>query len=205
MIHPHTELRFISDEVGHGVFATRPIPKGTIVWTICSLDQRVSPERRATLPESSRELLDLYAYLDSAGTFILCWDHGRYVNHSCEPAMMAIGQEHEIAVRDIAVGEELTCDYGTLNLLNPLVCSCGSSACRSTIGRDDLDTTDLATRIDLVVASAMGRAALVDQPLVAYMQRPDVFRKMMDGSLAPPSVQLCSTTAERGLVDSSAR
>ena len=32
MIHPDTELRFISDEVGYGVFATALIGRGTITW-----------------------------------------------------------------------------------------------------------------------------------------------------------------------------
>ena len=32
MIHPHSELRFFSPEVGWGVYATRFIPKGTITW-----------------------------------------------------------------------------------------------------------------------------------------------------------------------------
>jgi len=32
MIHPHTELRFISEQVGHGVLATQIIPRGTMVY-----------------------------------------------------------------------------------------------------------------------------------------------------------------------------
>ena len=32
MIHPDTELRFISPEIGFGVFATKLIPQGTITW-----------------------------------------------------------------------------------------------------------------------------------------------------------------------------
>ena len=37
MIHPSTELRFINDEIGYGVVATRFIPKGTIVWALTNL------------------------------------------------------------------------------------------------------------------------------------------------------------------------
>jgi hypothetical protein len=29
VIHPDTELRFVSDEIGYGVFATALIPRGT--------------------------------------------------------------------------------------------------------------------------------------------------------------------------------
>ena len=28
MIHPHTQLRFVSPAIGYGMFATRPIPAG---------------------------------------------------------------------------------------------------------------------------------------------------------------------------------
>jgi hypothetical protein len=37
MIHPWTELRFINDSIGYGVFATQFIPKGTIVWALDDL------------------------------------------------------------------------------------------------------------------------------------------------------------------------
>jgi hypothetical protein len=35
VIHPATERRFLDSEPGYGVFATRPIPRGTIVWVLC--------------------------------------------------------------------------------------------------------------------------------------------------------------------------
>lgn len=43
MIHPKTELRYINDTVGYGVFATDRIPKGTIVYVKDSLEITVSP------------------------------------------------------------------------------------------------------------------------------------------------------------------
>src|SRR5262249_33772840 len=64
---------------------------------------------------------------NGSGDRILCWDFGRFMNHSCEPSSVGPGKlEFEIAVRDIAAGEEVTCDYGTFNLEEPLVCACGS-------------------------------------------------------------------------------
>lgn len=44
MIHPKTELRFISKEVGYGVFATDFIPAGTITWVLDKLDREFLPE-----------------------------------------------------------------------------------------------------------------------------------------------------------------
>ena len=114
MIHPATELRFVSPEIGLGVFALEAIPKGTIVWTLCRLDIVLTPHEAAALPAPYQPILDRYAYTDWEGRIVLCWDHGRYINHSCDPVMIGIGNEIEIAVRDIAAGDQLTCEYATL-------------------------------------------------------------------------------------------
>jgi hypothetical protein len=45
MIHPNTELRFISPEVGYGVVAREFIPKGTITWVLDELDREFTPEQ----------------------------------------------------------------------------------------------------------------------------------------------------------------
>ena len=57
MVHPHTELRFVNPLIGWGVFATRLIPQGTIVWALDALDQRFTPEQAAALPAYARRLL----------------------------------------------------------------------------------------------------------------------------------------------------
>ena len=195
MIHPDTELRFKSPEMGWGVYATAPIPRGTVVWTLCQLDQRISPTQRAALTPAARASLDVYAYIDAAGDSILCWDHGRFVNHACDPAMLAIGQHHEIAVRDLAPGDELTCDYGTLNLLSALHCECGSAACRGVVQAGELAATNLATRIDATVAAALGAATRVRQPLLDHMLDPDGFREIAAGRSPAPPVALCHAGA----------
>jgi uncharacterized protein len=45
MLHPHTELRFISETMGSGVFAARLIPKGTITWVRDDFDQAFTVEQ----------------------------------------------------------------------------------------------------------------------------------------------------------------
>src|SRR5262249_13901615 len=72
MIHPHTELRLINPEIGWGVFATKPIPKGTVTWVRDELDHIVSPARFRALGPLYRELLEKYTYRDKAGNYILC-------------------------------------------------------------------------------------------------------------------------------------
>lgn len=46
----------------------------------------------------------------------MCWDWGRYMNHSCAPNTLGLGPYADVAVRDIHPGEQLTCEYGMLNL-----------------------------------------------------------------------------------------
>ncbi|MCB0425649.1 MAG: SET domain-containing protein, partial [Mangrovimonas sp.] len=82
MIHPDTELSFISKEVGYGVVATKHIPAGTITWVLDKLDREFSPEHLETLEPVYQEILNTYTYRNNKGNYILCWDHGRYVNHS---------------------------------------------------------------------------------------------------------------------------
>lgn len=185
MIHPHTELRYKNADVGYGVFATRAIPAGTIVWTLCPLDQRFTPAARAALAPASRELVDLYAYVDAEGDFILCWDHGRFVNHSCQPAMVGLGPEMEVAVRDLAPGDELSCDYGSLNLIQPLTCRCGAAACRGQVGASDL--LRIAGELDRAAAQALPRVGQVAQPLMPFVRDAAQLSDWLAGVGQPPS------------------
>ena len=138
MVHPHTELRFVNPRIGWGVFATRAIPKGTIVWALDALDQHFSPEQVAALPAYAQSQLRTYSYTDGRGRAVLCWDHGRFFNHSCAANCLSLGYDFELAVRDIAAGEELTDDYGTLNPGEPFPCGCASAECRGQVLPDDM-------------------------------------------------------------------
>ncbi|MEW5855327.1 MAG: SET domain-containing protein [Myxococcota bacterium] len=163
MLHPHTELRFINKEIGYGVVATRLIPRGTITWVRCQLDRTITPAQAASMPPIYQAILDKYAFTDGRGDLVLCWDLARFINHSCEATCLAPGYEFEVAVRDIHPGEELTDDYGALNLDFSFTCHCGSPVCRRTVRPDDMlrqaDTWD--TRIREVFPLISG----VEQPL----------------------------------------
>ncbi|MEQ8771106.1 MAG: SET domain-containing protein [Phycisphaerales bacterium] len=119
MMHPHTELRFISEEIGHGVVATRDIPAGTITWIQDGLDREFSPEEVEALGDPCHEVLDRYCFRNQSGRLVLCWDHARFVNHSFRSNCMSTAYNFEVAVRDISAGEELTDDYGYLNVDRP--------------------------------------------------------------------------------------
>ena len=85
MIHPDTELRFVSDEIGYGVFATAPIPRGTIVWVRDALDRLFRSDEIEQLPPFYRAIVEKYTYVDAESMCVLCWDLAKYVNHSCRP------------------------------------------------------------------------------------------------------------------------
>jgi len=119
MMHPDTRVQFISDEVGHGVVATAFIPKGTITWVQDPLDQVFTAKRRATLPAKTQALLEYFAFKNAKDEMILCWDHARYVNHSFKSNCLSTAYDFEVAIRDIQPGEQLTDDYGYLNLDTP--------------------------------------------------------------------------------------
>ena len=110
-------------------------------------DHVLTPAQVDRLPPTLRSVVDTYAYVRSDGNSVLCWDLGRYMNHSCEPASRGVGESFEVAVRDIRPGDELTCEYGSLNLIDPLVCRCRAATCRGLIRRDD----------PIRLASALGR------------------------------------------------
>ncbi|MFX3634394.1 MAG: SET domain-containing protein [Candidatus Pristimantibacillus sp.] len=114
MIHPDTELRFVNEEVGVGVFATKFIPKGTIVWISDDLNIILDEDYVDSLDELRREMLIKYTYQENNGDYILNWDHSRYMNHSFQPTCIDTAYEFQLAARDINPGEQLTSDYGIL-------------------------------------------------------------------------------------------
>ena len=119
MIHPLTELKFISNDIGHGVVATAFIPAGTITWALDNLDREFSPDTFKAMDALYQDILETYTFRNNNGNLVLCWDNGRYVNHSFNSNCLSTAYDFEIAVRDIHPGEQLTDDYGYLNISKP--------------------------------------------------------------------------------------
>ena len=167
MIHQDTELRFISHEVGYGVVATRLIPKGTITWVMDRLDRVFTAEEIAAMDPLYAPILETYSFRDNKGNYILCWDNARYVNHSFYPSCISTAYDFELAVRDIRPGEELTDDYGFLNVTRPFQCLPERRCARKMVMPDDLLTYH--ERWDRKLASAFKRFTKVEQPLARFM------------------------------------
>ncbi len=162
MIHPDTELRFIDEAMGYGVFATKKIPQGTVTWALDKFDKVYSPLQAQTLEPIYRDILDKYSYRNSLGEYVLCWDFGRYVNHSFNSNCFSTGYDFEIAIRNIEPGEELTNDYGYLNLEEPFE-GRPENAQRKIAYPDDLLTYH--TEWDNVIRNSFPLILKVDQPL----------------------------------------
>ncbi|GEQ85790.1 hypothetical protein ULMS_12980 [Patiriisocius marinistellae] len=166
MIHPHTEIQFINDEIGHGVVATEFIPAGTITWVLDKLDREFTIDQFKQFDDLYKDVLNTYSYRNSKGNYILCWDHGRFVNHSFKSNCLSTAYDFEIAIRDIRRGEQLTDDYGYLNVDTPFRAS-EEGTKRKTVFPDDLKT--FHKKWDKSIAAVFPQISKVEQPLFAVI------------------------------------
>jgi SET domain-containing protein len=100
---------------GVGVFAAEPIAKGKAIWRLePDLDRLIPMEKYRAAPPFLKDLMDRYAYpsADYAGHLVFEFDNGRFMNHSERPNTDFSAAAGGVALRDIAAGEEITCDYG---------------------------------------------------------------------------------------------
>lgn len=185
MIHPQTQVVTVSNAVGLGVIATARLPRGTIVWTQDALDRVWEPSDVERLPSAARQVLERYAHVDERGRFVLCWDAGKLINHSCEPTLRGIGTWFQVARRDIEVGEAITCDYAECNIADDLRCLCGSPRCRGAVNGRDL--LRFAEDWDAEARLLLDLVAGVEQPLWPYLLSPEEARAMLNGDLPLPS------------------
>ena len=90
-----------------------------------------------------------------------------------------------LACRDIAKGEQITCEYGGLNLSGRLRCRCGSPKCRGVITGED--TLRLWKEWDDIVRDSLNAAPKVPQPLLGYARDPQQFWRWVQGTEQVPS------------------
>jgi len=123
---------------GYGIFATRDLAEGEVVYRGEGRAQRIVTKRHvATWSEADQLVFRRYAYPLSDEVFVL-WDHDPSAwapqNHSCAPSTHFAGLD-VVTSRPIRLGEELTIDYATLvnEAAEPFTCHCGAAACRGVI------------------------------------------------------------------------
>jgi len=167
MIHPHTILKPVSEIIGLGVFATAPMPTGTITYTADALDMHFIPQDPRLSDPNYRDIILKYSTRDPDGSYTMSWDIARYVNHCCHYNTLTTGYGFEIAVRDIAAGEEITDDYGVFNLEEPVQLACHFPDCRLFAYPDDYNR--MQEKWDNDIRAALSRVYSVPQPLSAYL------------------------------------
>ena len=140
MIHPHTRVQFVNDNIGMGLFATHLIPKGTIIWCLDKFDQIFSPDQVAKMPANYQDILDVYSFRNEKGEYVLCWDNTKYINHSSNSNCLTTAFQYEIAIRDIHPGEQLFNDYGYLKLTHSMQVEPEEGSDRTEVHPDDLLT-----------------------------------------------------------------
>jgi SET domain-containing protein len=102
---------------GLGLFAAEAIPRGTPIWRFQpGFDHEFDPAQLAALPSPALEHVRWFGFVNSAtGLATLSGDHACFMNHASAPNTGTVTAPTlaptTVALRDIAVGEELTCDY----------------------------------------------------------------------------------------------
>lgn len=163
MMHPHTRVQPISTQIGVGVVTTRPIPAATCVYQTDALDLRLAPDDPRLADPVLAQHIETYSYLDPDATRVVCWDIGKYVNHACTPNTLTTGYGFQIALRDLAEGEEITDDYGIYtDAFGPLICN--EPTCRGHIYSSDF--RKLVPGWDAQIKPALKTFFDVDQPLM---------------------------------------
>lgn len=175
MIHPNTELKFISKKKGYGVVAKEFIPKGTITWVQDDLDRVFRSNEVKNMNTTNKELIKYFSFRNNKGDYVLCWDNGKYVNHSFKSNCLTTPYDFEIAVRDIQIGEELTDDYGYLNIEAPFNALPEKGSSRKTVYPNDL--TKYFNIWDKQISESIQYFKKVNQPL-AHLLSAKIKRKV---------------------------
>ncbi len=142
--HPHLEKKQ-TPSAGTGLFAKNVLPKGEIlaIWGGFVL----TAQERRELPEAIQNYtlqVEVNFHLSSGDL----QNDADYFNHSCDPNAGLNGQIVLVAMRDIAVGEEVCFDYA-MSEADPafqMPCACGQSNCRHLITGNDWKQTALQVK-----------------------------------------------------------
>ncbi len=105
-----------SEVEGVGVFTAEAIAKGQIISRFDPLFDRLIPrDDYENAPPYLKALLDRYAFPhpDNPALIVYEVDNSRFMNHSAAGNTDFSNFAAGVALRDIAPGEELTCDYNT--------------------------------------------------------------------------------------------
>lgn len=191
MLHPHTEVRFVSPLIGCGVFATQLIPQGTLIWVQDKLDRVFTEVSVRSFEPAYQEILERYCFRNRSGNWVFCWDNARFINHSFRANCLVTPYGCEIAIRDIQPDEELTNDYGCFNIIEPFECLPEEGCDRSCVMPDDL--LHFSSVWDRKLAEVFPSFNEHLQPLVPYLSDKQLktLQAVSRGDVAPSSIRNC--------------
>ncbi|WP_371396660.1 SET domain-containing protein [Fretibacter rubidus] len=127
--HPHVTVRTTTK--GRGVFATRPISKGSVIAEF--VGEVFTSDYASTLPAVMVDhamQIGPRDYVHAAGRL------AEILNHSCDPNCGVSGLTQIVTRYDIAAGTELCWDYAMSEMSDwrMSACQCGAAQCRETVG-----------------------------------------------------------------------
>lgn len=103
---------------GIGLFANEKIKSGTVVWKFDEgVDMLFTDEQFSNAPDIKKEQIKKHAYYDEVlKVWVLCADDAVMFNHSENPNCREevdskYFQGRTLAIKDIEIGDEITCDY----------------------------------------------------------------------------------------------
>jgi hypothetical protein len=136
---------------GDGLFTLAPILAGTVVsrlgGRLVSWDELQGLFARAAR-QPDRPYIDAIAVTEDRHLVLPPGGANGKGNHSCDPNLWWVGAYDLVARRDIAAGEELTCDYATCTTDAEfrMPCRCGTSDCRGAVTGNDWRLAELRHR-----------------------------------------------------------
>lgn len=146
-VSPRLEVRAMPSHGGYGLFARKPIEKDQVLTVWAGII--IAGDKLVELPEAFRHRVvqveeDLYQ------VSLRPDEPADLGNHSCDPNAGLRGQITLVAMRDIAVGEEMCFDYAMCDgsPYDEFDCACGVPGCRGRITGDDWRRPELWARYD---------------------------------------------------------
>ena len=115
---------------GYGVFALEPVRRFHKIGEVRG-ETIPGPEARRR-PATLARIMIVEISHKTAVDLAQSSDPMRFTNHSCQPngrLTIRDGRIEFYAIRDIAIGEEITVDYGETHHEGRLTCRCGAPGC----------------------------------------------------------------------------
>jgi uncharacterized protein len=113
---------------GRGVYATRRIEPGELVWDYSGEERWIEDIPKEVWQYCFQVDYDRYVVPEEGSL-------GWFLNHSCEPNCVIMGRTRIVAARRIEPGEEVTFDYSTNVGWDgfSMRCACGAKGCRKVV------------------------------------------------------------------------